>query len=688
MRYAWSYLKYNIYNYPVIVSAYALSITGVGLVFVGIPLKYEYFKVQERPRPPRSYPNQASKTAMQAFKAVVNKIYSLDLSTYRDLHAWSVANYPEFWKQVWDFAQIKASVPYTRVLAPETASISDFPEWFPSARFNYAENLLCHGKDEQVAIISATEAGINCQITFKELKNRVNLFSRSLLKFNVGPGDRVCCFISNCVEAVVAMLGSLAIGATFSSASPDFGTVGVLERFKQIKPRVLVCSTQVLYNGKMYDQMGKVKEIIQGLAETVEHVVLIPGSKEINIDSLPVRTTMWPDFLSESDAEAGEPIPFAQLPASHPIFILFSSGTTGSPKCIVHGARLLLQHKKELLLHCDLKQAIFQVLFDGSPLMPHAGVLFDLARDVGLHVFGASAKYYATLEKQGYKAPQLLELRAILSTGSPLLPSSFDYIHTAIKDNIPIGSITGGTDICSLFAGIISSEPVYRGEIQGVCLGIDMQGWDESGKRVPDGQEGDLVVCKPFPAMPVSFWNDDENRTKYQRAYFSHYDGSVWYHGDFIRVNPATGGIVMQGRSDGTLNPSGVRFGSAELYNILEGKFPHFPELQDTLAVGQPIGKGEDERVVLFCKLNAGYAFDDGLVKRIKVEIRRLLSPRHVPAVILEIADIPYTLTGKKVEVAVKRILQNVSLFLLTVNTEAKYKHVRASQSREFKAVS
>lgn len=491
----------------------------------------------------------------------------------------------------------------------------------------------------------------------------------------VGVGDRVAAYIPNCPEAVIAMLAATSLGAIWSSTSPDFGTTGVLDRFAQIKPKLLISVNGVVYNGKRLDHLAKVKPVVQGLKDSVTTVVMIPFVKDMPTEL--EGSVAWDDFLNVKDAP--KDIEFAQLPFNHPAFILFSSGTTGLPKCIVHsGSGLLLQIKKEHIIHGDMKSddVFFYytttgwmmwnwlvlglavgctiVLWDGSPFKPAPISLWKLVDDLGITHFGTSAKYLQALQDAKVHPKdecKLDTLKAIYSTASPLKPESFEFCYEHIKSDMVLGSITGGTDICSLFGCHNTALPVYRGEIQCLGLGMKIEAWKDSNTPV-FAESGDLVCTVPFPCMPVYMYGDDEARSKYKNAYFSMYD-HVWYHGDYVWLNPRTGGVVMLGRSDGTLNPSGVRFGSAEIYNVVD----RFEDIEDTLCVGQKLKDQDDERVVLFCKMKQGKELDEDLIKTIKTKIRAELSPRHVPAFVLPIADIPYTINGKKVEVAVKKII-------------------------------
>ncbi|KAI7861010.1 acetoacetate-CoA ligase [Circinella umbellata] len=625
-------------------------------------------------------PSNPEDTEMVKFRHYVNDKFNLKLQNYQELWQWSVDNPAVFWSNVWDYTNIISSAKATEVL-DSSLSMDTIPEWFKGARLNFAENLLWCKSPDKVAMVVTGEGQGRRSITYAELYNQVLKCAMALKANGVKKGDRVAAYIPNCAEAIIAMLATLSLGAIWSSTSPDFGATGVLDRFSQISPKILISVNGVVYNGKKLDHITKLKPVVEGLP-SVEKVIIIPFVDDIGdvntMDKNKEKIVTWQNFL-DTEKHLPEQIPFEQLPFNHPGFILFSSGTTGLPKCIVHsGAGLLLQLKKEHIIHGDMKpEDVFfyytttgwmmwnwlvaglsvgatLVLWDGSPFKPSPIHLWELVDELGITHFGTSAKYIQSLQEAGVHPMdqcKLNTLKAIYSTGSPLKPESFDFVYEHIKKDVVLGSITGGTDICSLFAGHNTSLPVYRGEIQCICLGFKIEAWADANKPV-QAQSGDLVCTVPFPCMPVYMYADDEQRSKYKNAYFSMYDG-VWYHGDYVWINPKTGGVVMLGRSDGTLNPNGVRFGSAEIYNVVD----RFEQVEDALCVGQKIVDEDDERVVLFLKLKEGQELDDDLVKKIKTTIRAQLSPRHVPAFVLSVQDIPYTINGKKVEVAVKKII-------------------------------
>ncbi|XP_033828943.1 acetoacetyl-CoA synthetase [Periophthalmus magnuspinnatus] len=626
------------------------------------------------------YPDAKRDTQMDRFRIQVNKGYGLNLGNYHDLYQWSVDNYPEFWTQVWSYCGVVCSKPYDEVV-DTSKKISDVPEWFRGARLNYAENLLKHADQDKVALYATTEKNEEIvKVTFGELRRDVAVFAAAMRKMGIQTGDRVVGYLPNGVHAVEAMLAAASIGAIWSSTSVDFGVNGVLDRFSQIQPKLIFSVAAVVYNGKTHDHMEKLTSVVKGLPD-LKKVVVIPyarSKQETDLSKIP-NSVFIEDFLATGRGEAGQfpQLEFEQLPFSHPLFIMYSSGTTGAPKCMVHSAGgTLIQHLKEHVLHGNMTSGdviIYYtttgwmmwnwlvsalavgasvVLYDGSPLMPTPNVLWDLTDQLGITIFGTGAKWLSVLQERDLKPMEthsLQSLHTILSTGSPLKPQSYDYVFECVKRNVLLGSISGGTDIVSCFMGQNPTVPVYRGEIQTRNLGMAVEAWGFDGKPVW-GESGELVCLKPVPCQPTHFWND-ENGSKYHKAYFSTFTG-VWAHGDYCKINPKTGGVVMLGRSDGTLNPNGVRFGSSEIYNIVEA----FEEVSDSLCVPQYNADGE-ERVILFLKMAPGKPFSADLVSKIRGAIRKALSARHVPALLLETKDIPYTISGKKVEVAVKHVI-------------------------------
>ena len=604
---------------------------------------------------------------MNQFRLFVNKKYGMELDNYRDLYNWSVNEITYFWEAVWSFGNPVVSKDYQQVVDDD----SKMPgaKWFSGARLNFAENLL-RRRDNHTAILSRGEGKDDRKISYNELYSEVEKMAAALREAGVEQNDRVAGFLPNIPEAVVAMLGAASLGAVWSSSSPDFGIKGVLDRFRQIEPKVLFAADGYQYNGKRINSLDKLKEILTELP-SVEKVVVIPFESE-NLDLSGInKGVLYGEFLP---AKAPS-LEFAQLPFDHPLYIMYSSGTTGLPKSIVHGAGgTLLQHMKELRLHGDIsdRETVFYfttcgwmmwnwlvsnlalgasiVLYDGSPFHPDPSAMWQMAEEFGITVFGTSAKFIAACKGYGLVPKErhnLSLIKTILSTGSPLVEESYDYVYTSIKEDVQLSSITGGTDLISSFAGGNATLPVYRGEIQCRALGMKVESFDDSGKPLIN-LKGELVCTRAFPSMPVNFWNDPDG-SKFHNAYFSDYPG-VWTHGDYILINDH-GGVIVFGRSDATLNPAGVRIGTAEIYRVVEA----FPEIEDSLAVGQQWE--DDERVILFVKMNEGEQFGEELKKKLMDAIRSGCSPRHVPAKTVPVPDIPYTINGKKVEIAVKKIL-------------------------------
>lgn len=623
-------------------------------------------------------PDSKRNTQMDRFRVAVSAACGLALENYNDLYHWSVESYSDFWAEFWKFSGIVYSRMYDEVV-DTSKGVADVPEWFRGSRLNYAENLLRRGDSGRTALYVAREGKEEIvTVTFEELRQQVALFAAAMRKMGLKQTDRVVGYLPNSVHAVEAMLAAASIGAIWSSMSPDFGVNGVLDRFSQIQPKLIFSVEAVVYNGKKHGHLDKLQQVIKGLPD-LEKVVVIPyvtSRDKIDISKIP-NSVFLDDFLATGRGDQAPQLEFEQLPFNHPLFIMFSSGTTGVPKCMVHSAGgTLIQHLKELSLHGDMTSSDIilyyttvgwmmwnwvvsalavgtaVVLYDGSPLKPTPNVLWDLVDRIGITILGTSAKWLAELEKGNLKPGETHDLRSlhtILSTGSPLQAQCYEYVYSCVKHNVLLASISGGTDIISCFMGQNPTLPVYKGEIQARNLGMAVEVWNEQGTAVW-GESGELVCTKPFPCQPTHFWNDEDG-SKYRKSYFSKFPG-VWTHGDYCRVNPETGGVIMLGRSDGTLNPSGVRFGSSEIYHIVEA----FEEVMDSLCISQYSKDGE-ERVVLFLKMASGHSFQPGLVRRVQDAIRIGLSARHVPSLILETKDIPYTLNGKKVEVAVKQVI-------------------------------
>ena len=622
-------------------------------------------------------PTNVEKTKMVQFLNRINTSYSLNIKSYEDLHRWSIENISDFWKEIWNASDTVHSKSYNEIVD----DVHKMPgaKWFQGSRINFAENLL-RFKDDRVAIHFQSENFTEQKITYSELYDKVSSLSQSLKSIGVEKGDRVVGYLPNIPETVVAMLATTSLGAIWSSCSPDFGINGTLDRFKQIEPKVVFAADGYVYNGKNFDSLEKLEKILCKLP-SVNKVVLIDyickNPKQIIIPN----SVRYDDFLSD----APKPIEFEQLPFNHPVYIMYSSGTTGTPKSIVHSAGgTLLQHWKELTLHCNLMRddCIFYfttcgwmmwnwlissltigssiVLYDGSPFFPDGKRLWNMADKLGITIFGTSAKYIETCKNEEL-APKdfsnLSKLRTILSTGSPLTNECFDYVYNNVKSNLLLGSISGGTDIISCFVLANPILPVYKGELQCKGLGMDIDAFDDEGKSIKN-KKGELVCKSPFPSMPIYFWNDSDNK-KYHDAYFTKFK-DTWCHGDFIRITEQ-GTIKIFGRSDATLNPGGVRIGTAEIYRVVE----NLPEIQDSLAIGQNWNK--DQRIILFLKMEDGFSFTKHLTKKVKSEIGKYCSPRHIPELILETKGVPYTINGKKVEIAVKRILDGEEV----LNTDA-----------------
>ena len=601
------------------------------------------------------------------FTHFVNDRYSAGATDYDSLWRWSNARREQFWPAVWDFCQVISAERGERVLVDGQRMPG--ARWFPDARLNFAENLL-RRRDEHEAIVFWNESGRQASLTFAELYEQTARVAAALQAWGVQPGDRIAALLPNIPEAVVVMLAAASIGAIFSSCSPDFGISGAVDRFGQIAPRVLFVADGYTYGGKTFHTVDKAEAILQKVP-SIETCVLIPY---VNRDATPPESPRWKSWSEATSAPADE-LRFAQLPFDHPLYILYSSGTTGVPKCIVHGAGgTLLQHLKEHRLHTNLRRddRLFYftttgwmmwnwlvsalasectiVLFDGSPFFPHERILWDLAEQERITAFGTSAKYLAALEKAGARPREthrLDHLRTILSTGSPLLPESFDYVYRDIQADVCLSSISGGTDIVSCFVLGSPTLPVRRGEIQARGLGMQVEVFDDQGQAT-QGQKGELVCTAPFPSMPVGFWNDADS-SRYRAAYFERYPG-VWRHGDYTELTPH-GGAIIYGRSDAVLNPGGVRIGTAEIYRQVE----QVSEVVESLAIGQA-WQG-DVRIVLFVRLRDGLVLDDAIRRRIVQQVRSGASPRHVPAKILQVADIPRTRSGKIVELAVADVI-------------------------------
>ena len=606
---------------------------------------------------------QISNSNIRAFINTVNRDHGLALNDYDDLYDWSVKNVPAFWGQIWDYCGVKSEAGPGRTF--EDSAVFTKARFFPDARLNFAENLL-RRNDDSDAIVFRSEDRVNERLSWAELNRQVAQFAAYLKECGVKPGDRVAAVMPNMPQSVVAMLATASLGAVWSSCSAEFGEQGVLDRFEQIEPVVLIVCDGYFFNGKRIDFLEKARNIMPRLP-SVRSVVLVSWAGESELEG----TVLWEDTL-KNDAEAPA---FFQTAFDHPLYIMFSSGTTGKPKCIVHSAGgSLLQHLKEHQLHSDIKPGdrVFYfttcswmmwnwlvsalaseatlMLYDGSPFYPDGNVLFDYAQDESISFFGVSAKYIDAVKKAGVvpaSSHNLDSIRVIASTGSPLLPDSYDFVYQSIKPDVCLASISGGTDILSCFVLGNPTAPVYRGEIQARGLGMAVEVWNDDGQAVTE-EKGELVCVKPFPSMPVGFWNDEDG-SRYKAAYFERFE-NIWSHGDFAELTPR-GGMIIYGRSDAVLNPGGVRIGTAEIYRQVE----KLEEVMEAIAVGQDTGG--DVRVVLFVVLREGIDLDKELSDRIKKQVRTGASPRHVPAVIVQVPEIPRTTSGKIVELAVRDVI-------------------------------
>jgi len=604
------------------------------------------------------------------FIAFVDKKYGLKINSYPQLYDWSIKDIPDFWAAMWEFGGIKASRGYDKVVD----NLDKFPSarWFIGARLNFAENLLRY-RDNHVAFIFRGETQKSAKMNYTEVYNSVARLAKSLREIGVAPGDRVCAYMPNLMETAIAMLAVTSIGATWASCGAELGTQAALDRLGQIEPKVLFTADGYFYKGKPFNTLLNAEKIAKGIPSLEKVIVASYVEAKPDINSIP-NSVHYYDFLSPGKQPE---IRFEQLPFDHPVFIMFSSGTTGKPKCMVQGAGVLLNHLKELLLHTDLKRedtimyitscswmmwnwlisslalGATIVLYDGNPNYPDPNAMWKLIQDEKITIFGCSASYINYLRSEGVKPGKdydLSSLREISQTGSPLSAEGFEYVYQEIKKDLHFNSISGGTDINGCFAAGSPTLPVYAGELQAPALGMKVKAYDEKGNPTVN-QQGELVCEAPSPSMPLYFWNDPNNE-KYKEAYFTFYsDKNVWRHGDSIVVRSDTGGITFFGRSDAVLKPSGVRIGTAEIYNVVE----KIEGIADSVAVGQN-WKG-DQRVVLFVKLAPGHSLTEDLKNKIRKALRENASPRHVPALIIETPDVPYTFNMKKVEIAVTNII-------------------------------
>ena len=621
-------------------------------------------------------PERIEQTNVTSLINKINADWDVSLTNSEHLHQFSVTEMEKFWRSLIEYAELNGET-WT---GPELVDRNKLPgaKWFPEARFNYAENILKR-RDDADAFVFWGENKVKRRMSFKTLYDQVSSISQALKGMGVGPGDKVAGYLPNLPETIIATLAAASLGAAWSSCSPDFGAQGVLDRFSQIKPKVVFCANGYHYNGKTHDSLGKVEEIVIQLP-SVEHVVVIEY-----LDGAPDLSGLknaqhWGDVIANHTPNE---IEFAQLPFDQPLYIMFSSGTTGAPKCIIHSAGgSLLKHASEHLLHCNMKRddRIFffstcgwmmwnwlvsslawgatVLLYDGSPFYPSPNILFDYVDAENMTLFGTSAKFIDALSKNGVRPMDTHDLGSVkimCSTGSTLAPEGFDYVYGAIKKNVHLVSFTGGTDIMGCFMSGDPTKPVWRGELQQAVYGMDVDVFDDNGKSI-QGEKGELVCKQPFPTVPLGFLGDPDG-SRYHDAYFAVYD-NIWCQGDFVE-HTEHGGYIMFGRSDATLNPGGVRIGTAEIYRQVE----RLDEVKESIVIGQ--SWDNDVRVVLFVVLSAELTLDDKLTKKIQNQVRANCTPRHVPAKILQVEDIPRTKSGKITELAVRdvvhgRVVKNV----------------------------
>jgi acetoacetyl-CoA synthetase len=612
-------------------------------------------------------PERVARTKLTAFMRLAAEQWSVTLPDYEALYHRSIAQPHDFWRLMWAFGGIVGDMGARTIENPDRMPGA---RYFPDATINFTENLL-RRRDDRPALVFNGEGRVGRTMSHGELFGEVAAFARALRAAGMKPGDRVAGYVPNMPEAIIAALGAAAIGAVWSSCSPDFGVQGVLDRFGQIEPRILVAADGYFYAGRTHDCLDRLADVARALP-TVERAIVIPYAAQAPGLAGVRNAVLWADFIG---LDRTREFTFERFPFNHPLYILYSSGTTGIPKCIVHGAGgTLIQHLKEHQLHCDIQpdDRVFYfttcgwmmwnwlvsalaseatlLLYDGSPFHPDGNVLFDFADETRMTLFGTSAKFIDAVSKAGLapaETHRLETLKTMTSTGSPLAPESFDFVYEKVKRDIHLASISGGTDIISCFVGGNPNGPVWRGEIQARALGMRVEVFDDSGRPVRE-EKGELVCSMPFPSMPVGFWNDPDGR-KYRAAYFETYPG-VWRHGDYVELTEH-GGIIIYGRSDAVLNPGGVRIGTAEIYRQVE----RLDEILESLVIGQRWDG--DERIVLFVRLREGEPLTPELEDRIRRRIRENTSPRHVPSRIVQVGEIPRTKSGKIVELAVRDVV-------------------------------
>ena len=613
-------------------------------------------------------PERIAGANLTCFAALVRERHGVNAGDYAALHRWSIDHRAAFWSAIWEYGAVIGDQGDGPVLVDGDRMPG--AKWFPGARLNFAENLL-RRRDDAPGIVFRGEDRVRRTLSFRELHDAVSVLAQALRAAGVVKGDRVAGYLPNMPEAVIAMLATASIGAAWSSASPDFGVQGVVDRFGQIAPKVLFSADGYFYGGKRRDSIGRLASVAAQIP-SIERIVVVPYTTAAPDVSAVEKAVTLDEFVA---GRTPADIAFERLPFDRPLYIMYSSGTTGAPKCIVHGAGgTLLQHIKELALHSDVKRderilyfttcgwmmwnwqvsalacGATLALYDGSPFHPDGNTLFDFVAEEGIETFGTSAKFIDAVKKAGLapaKTHDLSKLKAILSTGSPLVPESFDFVYESIKRDLCLSSISGGTDIISCFVVGNPAAPVYRGEVQCLGLGLDVHAFDSDGRSVM-GEKGELVCTRAFPSMPVGFWDDPDGR-KYHDAYFARFD-NVWCHGDYVEITER-GGVVIYGRSDAVLNPGGVRIGTAEIYRQVE----QLDEVAEALVIGQQWDG--DVRIVLFVILRGGIELDESLESKIRSHIRANATPRHVPARIVRVTDIPRTRSGKITELAVRDVV-------------------------------